>query len=531
MDQPDHPQHLQTTAAPTPTSAAQHVLEREDMAEEVEKMERRPFDDGEEAACESGSHPTNKRKREEPTGSSGCGGRDLAGPSQRRPRKGILKRRRTDAAGEEEGRRQSPSGEDEADDEETQGTQETLTLEVGSAMSDHKAAVAAAGMDYMDDEQALAFLTSPAVLADWPFMSDIHFLVTVITDMRRPGYPVIYASDSFEGMTLYEKADILGSNCRILQGKCTNKQTVEMLSAAIHRGEQVEAHLLNYRKDGTPFWNKFMALPIKDGSGAVTHYVGIQQDVTLLTEMGSDPRQWTSPEVGMWLDHVDLGDYSLKAVQQDIVGTDLFAEDPSDLAQKLGMTNEQDREYLGRRIKRLKRNPQLSFSSSFSSFDFSHSAISLQALSQIGPKKVRFDPKTFYHPDSQEKITVRCFHRDRVHLFSIHKNTSFSRLRNKIKSILPRLKCAIQQIYEDPESLGGSATAIHPRGNVEARRLAIFTIHSDDDLVQAIARVTAGRGIFGGAPVMRLRLVPPGEAEQLRPFAPPPTARLNAVGV
>jgi hypothetical protein len=66
--------------------------------------------------------------------------------------------------------------------------------------------------------------------------------------------------------------------------------------------------------------------PIKDGSGAVTHYVGIQQDVTLLTEMGSDPRQWTPPEVGMWLDHVDLGDYSLKAVQQDIVGTDLFAE-------------------------------------------------------------------------------------------------------------------------------------------------------------------------------------------------------------
>lgn len=42
--------------------------------------------------------------------------------------------------------------------------------------------------------------------------------------------------------------------------------------------------------------------------------------------MGSDPRQWTPPEVGMWLDHVDLGDYSLKAVQQDIVGTDLFAE-------------------------------------------------------------------------------------------------------------------------------------------------------------------------------------------------------------
>jgi hypothetical protein len=87
--------------------------------------------------------------------------------------------------------------------------------------------------------------------------------VTVITDMRLPDYPVIYASDSFEGLTLYEKADILGSNCRILQGKCTNKQTVEMLSAGIHSGEQVEAHLLNYRKDGTPFWNKFMALVLR----------------------------------------------------------------------------------------------------------------------------------------------------------------------------------------------------------------------------------------------------------------------------
>ena len=76
-----------------------------------------------------------------------------------------------------------------------------------------------------------------------------------------------------------------------------------------------------------------------------------------------------------------------------------------------------------------------------------------------------------------------------MHLFSIRTDTTFSRLRNKIKSILPRLKCAIQQIYEDTECLGGSATAIHPPGNVEARRLAIFTIQSDDDLVQAIAYV------------------------------------------
>ncbi len=68
-------------------------------------------------------------------------------------------------------------------------------------------------------------------------------------------------------------------------------------------------------------------------------------------------------------------------------------QDPSELAQKLGMTNEQDREYLGRRIKRLKRNPQLSFSSSFSSFDFSHSAISLQALAQIGTYQPSLGPR------------------------------------------------------------------------------------------------------------------------------------------
>jgi hypothetical protein len=146
-------------------------LEREDMAEEEvkEKMERRPFDGGEEAACESGGNLTNnKRKRE--TGSSGGGRGPSGGPSQRRPRKGILKRRRT--AVEEEGRRHSPSGEDEADDEKTQETFETLEVD-GAIGVERKAA----GMDYMDDEQALAFLTSPAVLADWPFMSDIHFLV------------------------------------------------------------------------------------------------------------------------------------------------------------------------------------------------------------------------------------------------------------------------------------------------------------------------------------------------------------------
>jgi hypothetical protein len=196
-------------------------------------------------------------------------------------------------------------------------------------------------------------------------------------------------------------------------------------------------------------------------------------------------------------------------------------QDPNHLATKLEMTNEQDREYMRKKMKRLKRNPQLSFSSSFSSLDFSHSAISLHALSQVGPKKVRFDPKTFYHPDSQEKITVRCFYRgmcshhfsfslflsfscyfpselliicsfycctDRMHLFSIHRDTSFSRLRNKIRSILTRAKFVVQQVYQPSDGLrGGSASAIHYRGNAEEQRESIFAIRNDEDLVQAIA--------------------------------------------
>ncbi|ERH11551.1 MAG: PAS sensor histidine kinase, partial [halophilic archaeon J07HB67] len=73
---------------------------------------------------------------------------------------------------------------------------------------------------------------------------------------------------------------MLGRNCRFLQGDGTDEETVARLRRAIDDERPVSVELLNYRADGTSFWNQLDVVPIRDDEGSVTHYLGLQQDVT-----------------------------------------------------------------------------------------------------------------------------------------------------------------------------------------------------------------------------------------------------------
>jgi len=102
----------------------------------------------------------------------------------------------------------------------------------------------------------------------------------LISDPAQPENPVIYANDAFERLTGYSRSEVKGQNCRFLQGPGTDPATIEVLRAAIRERRDCAVEILNYRKDGTPFWNALAIAPVQDAYGRVTHFVGVQTDVT-----------------------------------------------------------------------------------------------------------------------------------------------------------------------------------------------------------------------------------------------------------
>ena len=101
----------------------------------------------------------------------------------------------------------------------------------------------------------------------------------VITDARAPDNPVAWANAAFLQATGYDADEIVGHNCRMLQGPATDRATVERIRAAVLAAEPISAELLNYRKDGTAFWNAMTITPVSDADG-VAFYYAAQADMT-----------------------------------------------------------------------------------------------------------------------------------------------------------------------------------------------------------------------------------------------------------
>ncbi|MFI3188961.1 PAS sensor protein [Crenothrix sp. D3] len=92
--------------------------------------------------------------------------------------------------------------------------------------------------------------------------------------------PIIYANKAFERLTGYNQEEIIGYNCRFLQGDDRDQAEREQIAKALEKHEAVEVTLRNYRKDGTLFYNHLKIVPLFDKKQRVLYYLGVQYDIT-----------------------------------------------------------------------------------------------------------------------------------------------------------------------------------------------------------------------------------------------------------
>ncbi len=102
----------------------------------------------------------------------------------------------------------------------------------------------------------------------------------VIADARIAGFPIVYANAAFEFLSGYSRKEILGSDCAFLQGEQTDVETGAQFVMALRTAREFNGDLVNYRKDGTSFWNRVQLRVLRDGSGAARHFVITQEDIS-----------------------------------------------------------------------------------------------------------------------------------------------------------------------------------------------------------------------------------------------------------
>ncbi len=102
----------------------------------------------------------------------------------------------------------------------------------------------------------------------------------VITDARHGDHPIVLANKAFLDLTGYTAEEVIGRNCRFLQGSGTSMAAVAQIRAAVALGEPCDVELLNYRKDGSAFWNQLHLSPVHNDSGELLYVFASQRDVT-----------------------------------------------------------------------------------------------------------------------------------------------------------------------------------------------------------------------------------------------------------
>ncbi|WNH07789.1 PAS domain S-box protein [Thalassobellus suaedae] len=102
----------------------------------------------------------------------------------------------------------------------------------------------------------------------------------IISDAKQPNKPIIYCNTAFEKITGYKKEEVYGKNCNFLQSDDRNQNEIGIMKNAIANGESCKVILRNYKKDGTLFWNEVAITPIHNQNKELTHFIGVQNDVS-----------------------------------------------------------------------------------------------------------------------------------------------------------------------------------------------------------------------------------------------------------
>lgn len=114
-----------------------------------------------------------------------------------------------------------------------------------------------------------------------------------IIDAQKPNFPVIYANQSFQKMTGYSRREILDQDYFSLYGADADQRIINEIKHTIRKSKTFHGEMLSFQKNGNKYWNLLRIAPVRDSSGEVTHYVGIQSDVTLMraSELELDERR------------------------------------------------------------------------------------------------------------------------------------------------------------------------------------------------------------------------------------------------
>lgn len=143
----------------------------------------------------------------------------------------------------------------------------------------------------------------------------------VICDPHQHGCPIIYSNPAFSAMTGYAPEEVIGRNCRFLQGEGTDAGAVREVREGLREERDFQVVLRNYQKDGTPFWNELTISPVRDADGALTHFIGVQTDITTRREAEEALRQVGTRQRAMLRDvfaSVTEGKFSLCMTRADL---------------------------------------------------------------------------------------------------------------------------------------------------------------------------------------------------------------------
>jgi PAS domain-containing protein len=284
------------------------------------------------------------------------------------------------------------------------------------------------------------------VSREYPWIAAVNESM-LLTDVRKPDCPIVQANIEFEMMTGYPSAEILGRNCRFLQGAGTNSAIVARIRNAVVNGSELSVEILNYTKYGVPFVNAFTMYPIHRGgvaNGELRYFLAIQKNVMHIKQLSAPPAQWSTHEVVIWLDRAKILHSARNLVNAAIDGRALLALTDTLLAEQYDITDRTDVDAILNAVRNLQANTSTATATATATTD------GTQRYVPVDQERVTRALDWWNTGDNSEtRVLVRVYRDGKVDsgecefLCTASRDTEWSELRSMIESHFCR-PCAIK---------------------------------------------------------------------------------------